>query len=402
MAGEHLEPWQKILWSQEIQQKIARDYGVYNTHAQNIDKAILYYNKALEIKGDDAKSLYYRSLCKKYMSLSKSSLEDAIAAFDNSTLNLDISLRKCDAMYDMNDFEHSGVELSNEMTKFCGHNKRDLMQHFEVIRENLSDSLGMSLHRFVLENKDHSQWRASQPDYEDKCDVVSIQEKVEELVHPRERARRVRNYRMFNQQCLKRSWIDVCFLKSLKENKALLLPQSTISSKLKDTIDSNYNAVIEFLKKLEARDPLYNINFNRWTKMEHETTLNRIQYRTKRQMKIVFDEARRLRSEGRADLLSKYLDAFMGDYLILKTNRIAPCKFEYLNEIYNTLGLAYLDELDVPLDLRESLRNMEKIHTLLRIPIQDESRTRFVFGQRNTWTEPEAIDNDYIRYKWVL
>ncbi|KAL5277636.1 hypothetical protein ACFFRR_002709 [Megaselia abdita] len=423
MASKHLEPWQQILWSEDAQRTMARDYGLFYTHTQRLDKAIQYYNKALEIKSDDAKSLYYRSLCKKFMALSKSSLEDALAAYANSTKNQGISLQKCGAMYDINDFELSGVELITEKAKFHGQKELEFINQFEIIEENLSDSLGESLHQFIQVSKDHFhkvkelQWLAEHPDprpmwqilrHEDKCDVVSIQEKVEELVHPIERARRIRGLRTFNQQYLKSGWIDIPFMKSLKDSKTLLLPQSSATPKLKEVVDNNYDRVVEFMKMLESRDPLYNINFTRFKNKkksaeQQEATLNRIQYRTRRLMVIAINETRRLRSEGKTEQLSKYVEAFMGDYLILKTNRVAPWKFEYINEIYNTLGLAYMDKLVCPPNLYNCLGNFQKLCALLKIHTQEEvSFPKFVFGQRKTWVEPEAIDNNFIRYKKLV
>lgn len=281
------------------------------------------------------------------------------------------------------------------------------------------DSLGESLHKFIQDCKGHFQhvkelqWRAENPDLRPKwkihqdvgeCDVVSIQENIEELLHPRERARRLRGYQMYTQQYLKSGWVDVNYLKSLKKSDSLLLAQSSTSPKLQETVNSNYEAVIKFLKKLEARRPLYDINFYRYRNRKEqakaqEITLNRIQYRTKRLMAIALHEAIKLRKEGKVAELSKLVENFMGDYMILKTNRVAPWKFEYLNEIYNNLGLAYLNELIIPSDLDTYKGIVPKLKVLLNVKVQEDSFVEFVFGQRHTWSEPGAIDYGLIKYK---
>lgn len=422
MASQHLEMWQKILWSEEMEQKIYRDWGIFFTHVCQLNIAIKYFNKALSMKEDDVDSLYNRSLCEKYMALSKKSLEDALTALNISELSQPICLQKCKAMFDSNDFEYCGVELFAEMRKFYGKKVEEFQQHFGIIEDCLLGSLGEGLHRFMLENRalfkkiteiqylernqdTRPRWKILRE--QEMCDVVSISESIEELVHPRERARRIRGYHLFNQQYLNRSWIDVPFMKSLKKDKVLCPPQLASSGKLKNMIDENYTAVINFLRMLEARDPLYKIKYDRCKDMSRctkyfDASMKRIQYKTKRQLGIVLDQARQLKEQGQTEKLCKYLEAFMGDYLILKTHKIVPWKFEYINEIYNILGLTYIEEVITPVTLYSHSTNITKLFALLKVSVPEEhSMTNFVFGKRSTWVEPEAIDYKAIRYKLV-
>lgn len=93
----------------------------------------------------------------------------------------------------------------------------------------------------------------------------------------------------------------------------------------------------------------------------------------------------------------------MGDYVVLKTHRVMPWKFEFLNEVYNTLALAYTDRYIKPNEgssATESKKNMSLMQ-LLRIPT-DKNKDRsvsFVFGDKSTYTEPDATDYTLIAYK---
>lgn len=93
----------------------------------------------------------------------------------------------------------------------------------------------------------------------------------------------------------------------------------------------------------------------------------------------------------------------MGDYVVLKTHRVMPWKFEFLNEVYNTLALAYTDRYVKPFEgisVAEGKKNINLIQ-LLRIPT-DKNKDRsvpFVFGDKSTYQEPDAIDYTLIAYK---
>lgn len=77
-------PWEKIDWSDERVQKIYLDWGIFNTHKQQLDIAANYYDKSLELKADDARALVYRSLCKRDIAQTEGALEDALAALGES------------------------------------------------------------------------------------------------------------------------------------------------------------------------------------------------------------------------------------------------------------------------------------------------------------------------------
>lgn len=125
---------------------------------------------------------------------------------------------------------------------------------------------------------------------------------------PRELARRHRAFKVFNQIYFNKSWIDVLFLKQLRENKNLLWPQSKVSTPfLRDLCNTKYDVLKKFLKMLQARSPLYT---EQWRKCPNkrigakrkEEHLNRVQYQTRRTMFSQLRAIRRLREEGDIDV----------------------------------------------------------------------------------------------------
>lgn len=85
----------------------------------------------------------------------------------------------------------------------------------------------------------------------------------------------------------------------------------------------------------------------------------------------------------------------MGSYVVLKTHRVMPWKFEFITEVYNLMALAFSDKY----------LNSEKatIDGLLHLP-RDKNKDRafnFVFGDKSTYQEADAPDYSLIAYKYV-
>jgi len=56
----------------------------------------------------------------------------------------------------------------------------------------------------------------------------------------------------------------------------------------------------------------------------------------------------------------------MGNYVTVKTNRIMPWKFEFINEVYNYLGLARINEYKIPSD-KKVLTGRQRLLTLFKL-----------------------------------
>lgn len=415
-------PWERIGWNEEIQHSIYRDWGLFHLkRGTNLDIAQHYLNKSLEIRANDHRSTYYLSLAKKYGALCEAAYEDAIRALSLLDLHDEINLNVCNILYDMNRLEDAGVEAISKSQKFVGQKVKPFMDKFDVVTENLKDSLGDALSYFIrdyrkyldviqeirkaLENPDERPlWKQLRD--KNECDILSILDYVEPLVHPREQARLQRGYKIFSTTYLNNSAIDVMFLKSLSKNRTLLLPQFKSTPALKKIVETDYQKVIKFLRMLQARSPLYSEREKKCPKKklcerEKKASMFRIQNNTRRVCQLMLKEFQDCRKRGNLYELTNSIESLMGDYIILKTNRLLPWKFEFINEVYNTLALAYIDDVVVPdyLDIFKS--EEEKLLTMLGLPLHEEEVTmmKFVFGDKRTWTEPEGIDYIYIRYK---
>lgn len=418
-----VEPWKRVGWSDEIQQAIYRDWGCfYFRRSTNMQIAIHFFNKSLELSQDDPKVTYYLSLTKKYITLCEAAYEDAIRALGMIDLDHSFNINVCNVLYDLNRFEDAGVELTSKSRKFSGHKSEVYANNFDVVKENLMDSVGNALFYFiteyrkyinivtdirkVTENQDERPlWKILRD--KDECDVQSILEVIEPLVHPREKARRYRGYTIFCSKYLNKSAIDVMFLKALTKNKTLQLPQFESSATLKKIVDDNYQTVIKLLRMLQARSPLYNerkkscIN-KAMCDASKDAAFFRIKNSTRRICIIVRAKINALRERGNIQELASTVEAIMGDYIILKTHRMLPWKFEFINEVYNTLALAFMDQLIIPGNLVEIFPSEEaQLFYLMGLPMREEFAEikKLVFGDKSTWTEPEAIDYAYIKYK---
>ncbi|XP_054730577.1 uncharacterized protein LOC129239244 [Anastrepha obliqua] len=418
-------PWEKIAWSDEHVQILYRDWGLFYTHKQQLDIAANYYNKSLELKDDDSRALYFRSQCKRSIAQTQGALEDGLAAGAIEPNNAPINLEICDALYELNQFENCKMELHDNTHVFYGNKVAAFENRLVVVNENFNDSIGETLGPFIMRNEKifekvlHYLERRKYVDprplwkilrEQGKCDVLSMLEKEEVLLSPREVARRERAFKVFNQIYYNKSWIDVLFLKDLRENPHLLLPQCKVSTPfLRHLAHTKYEVLKKFLKMLQARSPLYNEQMRKcpdktvWEK-HREAHLNHIQYQTRRNMLTILRTIRQMRAKGKIDKLSKYVEEVMGDYVVLKTHRVMPWKFEFLNEVYNTLALAYIDRYIERINSQPVHFNKNRLLHLLRIPT-DKNKDRavsFVFGDKSTYQEPDATDYTMIAYKKYL
>lgn len=78
----------------------------------------------------------------------------------------------------------------------------------------------------------------------------------------------------------------------------------------------------------------------------------------------------------------------MGDYVVLKTHRIMPWKFEFMNEVYNTYALALSEQYYVPKNFRPN-----SLLILLRHAVnRSKEPPNYVFGDRSTYLSPDTRD----------
>ncbi|XP_064544843.1 uncharacterized protein LOC135432893 [Drosophila montana] len=423
---EHIQVWEKIDWSPEVEQGIYKDWGKYYSRRRRENIAMNYYDKALELKPDDHSTLYHRSQSKRKTARIDGALKDSRQAqkllkglnVQNAPVNLEV----CDALYELNQFENAKAELYNNTRIFTGNKTKAFENRLLVVDENIKDACGDGLSPFILENEklmSHVKellnekakvdkrplWKILKE--QGKCDILSIPEIQEQILSPLEIARRKRAFDICNQVYIDRTWIDILFLKNLRDNPNLLLEQCKNSNGfLRSLTDNQYEIIKKFLKMIHARSPIYYIRYKKYTNMDRlhkfqEALLFRIQYQTRRNMITALKTIKRLREEKSLTRLSNYIEEIMGDYVVLKTNRIMPWKIEFINEVYNTLGLALAEQYYVPKTYRQSDRNplLQLLHLNLNKTMEI---SKFVFGDRSTHQDQDIVDPAFTKSRQMI
>ncbi|KAH8396757.1 hypothetical protein KR215_003905 [Drosophila sulfurigaster] len=414
---EALPVWMKIDWRPEIEKGIYIDWGKYYSRRGRVNHALTYLNKASELAPEEVMILYNRSKNLRRIGKSHSALQNCKTARKilKSSLgpqSYPINLETCDALYELNRFEDAKAEAHNSANLFSSNKTQAFEDRLLVIDENIRDCCGDGLTPFILKNQNiitHVQdlennkmkiderplWKILKE--EGKCDVLSIPEIKSQQLSPREIARRRRAYDICNQYYLDKSWKDVLFLEKLRTNPNVLMPQCRNSHKFLETlIKQQYKIVQKFAKMIHSRSPMYYMRYNKHADKTlsdkfMEDQLSRIQYQTRRNMVSVLRTIRRLREEQNISKLSKYVEEVMGEYVVLKTFRIMPWKFEFINEVYNTLALALAEQYYVPSNFKFNER--KAFHHLLHLETDKIKDTpQFVFGDRSTYQDITAMD----------
>ncbi|KAH8239045.1 hypothetical protein KR032_000244 [Drosophila birchii] len=417
--------WMKMDWSPEIEHDIYKDWGSYYSHRRRENLGMHYYDKALSLDPEDWMTLYNRSQSKRKNALTESALKDSLEAQrilkregrDNAPINLEI----CNTLYEMNKLENSKAELHDNARLFGGNKTKMFDERLILVDANIADACDQSMTHFISENEklivqlaearnnfkidERPLWKILKEQGE--CDVLSIPEIKEVILSPLEIARRSRAFDVFNQMFLDRSWFDVIFLKHIQKNPNLLLDQCKNSRYfLRALTLKKYDEIKKFMKMLQARAPMYHLRFQKFTNKKlmdkfREDHLFRVQYQTRRNMISVLRSIRYLRKTKNLSKLSSYVEEVMGDYVVKKTNRTMPWKFEFLNEVYNTLALALVDQYKIPRNFRFMDKN--SLLRLLNFPTERSLDVpTFVFGDRTTHQDTESSDPTMLKSRLII
>ncbi|XP_001995190.2 uncharacterized protein LOC6568883 isoform X1 [Drosophila grimshawi] len=409
-VDDAISPWNKFDWSPEIEHDIYRDWGTYYFNRRRENFALYYYTKALNIDGSDYITLYRRSQVQRKAAKIEQALQDARNAEKMALAqrgpNCPINMQICDALFELNQFENSSVELHDNMRSFLGVRGKNFKAREIVVNDIIRDVTGKSMSLYFLKNlkliqrvreinkakeiiDERPMWKILRD--LDKCDVLSIPEVEEEVLSPLEIARRARAFNVIHQTYLNDSWIDVLFMKQLRKNPSLLLDQCKRSKSFLKTLSvKQYEIVRQFIKMLQCRSPLYYVSFLKYPNKKmleknREAYLFRIQYQTHRNMIADLRYIRKLRKAGDIENLSQYVEKIMGDYYVTKTNRVMCWKFEFINEVYNTMALALCEQYRVPKNFRPGTKAMRQ---MLLLPVEKiKDIVPFVFGDRSTYQE---------------
>ncbi|XP_068159052.1 uncharacterized protein p-cup isoform X1 [Drosophila tropicalis] len=403
-----LKPWQRIDWPGCVQARLYKDWGQYYTRRLLNKKALECYGRARVVCKEEAarptgvscmaprpnmplemrncfnaeqKSCRYQYVallkqaqCERSLAMPQQAWLSAVQAqeitHDQPEVHEDIILEQCDALYDDNRFEDNLCTLYSEANRLNSINNKQCLENrltktLTVFNHTVGDSLNWFFKRNFALIQEIDRRRKTlaafvpRPLWKDmkeqnKCDVQSVIDKPTVYLTPLEKARRRVCQNVFNYQYLGRSAKDVAILRELQENPNFLNPHLRETTPfLRQFSAEQYKTVRKFMRMMHARNPLYNRNQLRGQGSQAcERTLNkhlyRLEYQTRRDCFRMLREVRQRRRERNIERMTNYVERIMSTYIDLKTHRILPWKFEFVNEVYNILALAHVDRCAVP------------------------------------------------------
>ncbi|XP_017125592.1 uncharacterized protein LOC108144954 [Drosophila elegans] len=403
----NLRAWETFDWPSEQQRWIHRSWGQYFARMRRNNSAKRYFDKCIgEHDGVDHKAFYLRSKFQRSVALTQGALEDSLRATQaRDVWNANISMELADALYDLNRFEDNKSLLHNNMRRHAGTALKGFENRLFVVDENLKDCTGYSLANFFMEHSTQLPGFYEQKQEElrkadkrplwkilkerEECDVQSTIDRKAEMLSPLEEERRRRKTKIYHQNYLGRNWTDFIFLKTLRRNHNCLLDHNFGSSPARtEYLESSFQRLRIFTKMLQARSPMYNEYFQRDPRMEDSmraANLFRIQYQTRRNMFSILRTIRVLRKKNDLKRLRKFVEDVMGNYVVIKTNRLMPWKAEFMNEVYNNLALSLCESYRLP-PTRVTPYDKGAMCHLLNIPTAKPlEHSEFIFGDRSTY-----------------
>ncbi|KAH8369613.1 hypothetical protein KR093_000296, partial [Drosophila rubida] len=416
----------KIDWNDDIQQKMFRDWGIYYANRLLNDTADNHFDASLRLDGSDYMTLFHQSKSHRKAAVIGKALVAARKAgqmaLRNRGPNVNINLEICSLLFELNQFEDSKIELHDNLINFTGNEAECFQKRLGVVDDVIEDVTGKSMSLLFLQKQklirrvneinkakairdERPLWRRLRD--QGKCDVVSIPEVEEVMLSPLEIARRNLAFNVVHQTYMNDSWYDIIFIKRLCKNPTLLLEYCKRSTGMMSAFPVKQYAIIrQFMKMLESRSPLYFVNFlkfpnKRAFEKNKAAYMFRIQAQTHRNMIADLREIRKMRKEKKIKKLTDYVEKIMSAYYAKKTNRIMCTKFEFVNEVYNTVALALSDQYTVTKKM--NLNKALKLSDLLNLP-SDKSMDigPFVFGDRSTYQESKNADNEGKRFRKLL
>ncbi|EDV47577.1 uncharacterized protein LOC6549869 [Drosophila erecta] len=403
-----LKPWETFDWPPEQQRWIYRSWGQYFARMRKNSFAQTYFDKCItENEGVDHNALYLRSKFKRSVGLTQGALEDSLRATEvRQVWDANVSMELADALYDLNRLEENKTLLHDNVRRHAGTALKGFENRLLLVDENLKDCTGFSLANFFMEHssqlpgfydnqKNELRKADTRPLWKilkerKECDVQSRIDLKEEMLSPLETERRRRKTKIFYQNYLGRNWTDFIFLKTLRRHPNCLLDNNFGSSPDRTKyLEYSFRRLKTFTRMLQARRPMYNEYFQRNFRVEarmRDANLFRIQYQTRRNMLSILRTIKLLRRRNDIKRLRKFVEDVMGNYVVIKTNRLMPWKAEFMNEVYNNLALSLCEGYRLPAT-RVTPYDKGAMCQLLNIQVAKPlEHTEFIFGDRSTYS----------------
>ncbi|TDG40844.1 hypothetical protein AWZ03_012726 [Drosophila navojoa] len=413
-VAPHLNPWEVNPYTDEQNRAMWRSWAQSLTRTRCKASALHYFDKSINDQDPNRYvALCMRSRFNRSIANAAQALKDSYRAAEAAPGNPYVNLQVADALYDLNRFEENKIALHNNSLIAKGTKRMSFQRRLMVVNGNFQDSVGASLGPFFLKNlarltriyevtlrpermrPTNTRWRALKDLNE--CDVNSHKERKSIRISPMETARRKRKMKIYNQNYLNGSWIDVAFLKALRHNPIVLMDKYYKSAKeRREYLNNSYACTKRFIKMLHSRSPMYNEQYQRLSNPRvmdrlHQANLFRIQFQARRSMISILRTIREIREQKDVQRLRKFVAKIMGEFVVLKTKAVMPWKIEFMNEVYNHLALSLCEVFNIP-NYKVSPYDNDSMCRLLGVnPFRPSEVHQVVFGRRPSYVYDETM-----------
>lgn len=404
-----------------IRAAACRDCGLYYKRKGRVVAAANQFEQSLEDNPVGQQALLERSRCQ----LDLGRINEAIAAAENclsiypDDMVAQLQLNEC--LYEKNVFEESYSGYANTRHQFP--KRKEVNAGPQLVKMTIDSSVGPQVGPCLLNMRGdidrYTKYKLSQvtdnrPRWKvlkerGECDVISIAEERKRYIPKIEMMRNYRKRSNMHSIYMGMSTAkDIQFMHKLKDDKRLFLAQTPVSNKtLNDAILEGIAVVDIYETMLWCRKPQYAKRYVKnpdAVKKVTEDALFRIQFQTRRDVFKQLVKIKELAKHDR-DGLRNYVEDVISNYYSIKTKRVFPRKFEFISEIFNIVGLSYLDERTiVPNDLMQYPLE-SRLSILLQIPQEKKAEEEVgssgcnSFGQKSAYVDPDKPDYAYFAYK---
>lgn len=404
----------------ELRQAVHRDWGIYYKRLNRFDVAQSNFEESLELsEGSAYRPFIEKSKCLLEKGKPAEALSVAEKCINEFPNRLDAQDHRNNCIYELNQFEKSLVEAYR--TYHRNERARDGKGRIDLIDNTIMQSIGSKVgpclnqmrkrvqkwHDYELsrQKEDRPAW---EPIKEEDCDVVSVKEETShkimtkiQKIKQRAQIKSTRSY-YFNASTAD----DISFLESLRTDKRLILPQTPHSNEqILNAIDVNLTSIKKCEEMMWHRKPLYaKIDYKDQGVIE-KGKRERLM-RLKEQCRVTafkqLNRIKKLSSSGNHQQLLDYVEEIMYNFYERTTKRAFPRKFEFMNEIYNIVGLSLLEKYKIPKDITK-IPQKDRLQVILDVPPDKKNDERIsqpkTFGSRDDFIDPEATDTGYQEYK---
>lgn len=421
MEDEEQNPKKEYIFNvkPELRHAIRRDWGLFYKKGHLYDKALENFDESLAINEDAFKPMIEKSRCLLEECNPDEALRVAKQCKTKYPKIVRVKYHRNNCLYEQNNFEDSLKMAWQTMHQHP--TARHVKSYIELINSTIEQSIESPknclynmrldidrLHRYKLNAADcRPIWKILRDANE--CDVISTRSTSYTDIAPiKEKQREANANRIHSMYLDSSSAKDIIFLKSLVTSDRLMLPQTPKSNAvLVENINKHMKCIVACEQMLWTREPCYAKTYTEDVARTNRTkveVLHRSQHHTRINAFLHLAKIKRLQKTNFEAML-KYVDKIMSTVYATKTQRVFPRKFEFVNEVYNIVGLAYLNRLRVPNNIM-TVPQEQRMHLLLDERLEQKPKdddaivsAAKIFSDRKAFIDPEAPDESYLAYK---